>query len=135
MVPAAMGAPFSSRSLTEFWGRRWDTAIQKVLVRLIRPVVAATGGGGAALLLAVFAGSGAVHVFLISLLGADAQSCASMFAFFAAQAVLVAVDRRALTTRPRAAGDANVTKTVFMWASLAVTAPLFVVPVLTLNGV
>ena len=88
-----------------------------------------------ALLLAVFAGSGALHVFLISLLGSDAQSCASMFAFFAAQAVLVAVERRVLTTRCRAGGGTNMATTVFMWASLAVTAPLFVIPVLTLNSI
>jgi Membrane bound O-acyl transferase family len=60
-----MQAPLRSKSLAEFWGRRWNTAFRDLTYRfLFRPLIARFGPTGA--LFAGFAFSGLVHDLVIS---------------------------------------------------------------------
>jgi hypothetical protein len=60
-----MQAPLRSKSLAEFWGRRWNTAFRDLTYRfLFRPLTARRGPTGA--LFAGFAFSGLVHDLVIS---------------------------------------------------------------------
>jgi hypothetical protein len=60
-----MRNPLRSASLTEFWGRRWNTAFHELAARFtfrpLRPLVGATGA-----LLLVFLVSGLIHELVIS---------------------------------------------------------------------
>jgi hypothetical protein len=60
-----MRNPVRSTSLTEFWGRRWNTAFHELASRFtfrpLRPIVGATGA-----LLLVFVVSGLIHELVIS---------------------------------------------------------------------
>ncbi len=61
-----MGAPVRSTSLSEFWGRRWNTAFRDLSHRyLFRPLVGRFGG--AETMLAVFVVSGLIHDAVISI--------------------------------------------------------------------
>lgn len=61
-----MRAPLRSRSLAEFWGRRWNTAFNLLVKEfLFRPLCPAVGAKAATLL--VFMLSGLVHELVISL--------------------------------------------------------------------
>jgi len=61
-----MRHPLRASSLTEFWGRRWNTAFHELASRYIfRPWQRAVGATGATLL--VFLVSGLIHELVISL--------------------------------------------------------------------
>lgn len=61
-----MHAPIYSASLSEFWGRRWNTAFQSLAhTYVFRPLVRPLGTVGATV--AVFAVSGVIHDVVISL--------------------------------------------------------------------
>jgi hypothetical protein len=61
-----MRNPLRSRSLAEFWGRRWNTAFHEVATRFtFRPLRPTVGRTGATLL--VFLVSGLVHELVISI--------------------------------------------------------------------
>jgi len=65
-APLVMDRPLASRTLTEFWGRRWNTAFHILGERLVfRPLVRKTGAARA--MLAVFLVSGLVHDAVITL--------------------------------------------------------------------
>ena len=67
-IPAVplMRAPLLSRSLGEFWGRRWNTAFNKLATKfLFNPLHRKVMGLRTASML-VFLGSGLVHELLIS---------------------------------------------------------------------
>ena len=61
-----MQHPLRSRSLAEFWGRRWNTAFHELAARFtFRPLRATVGRLGATLL--VFLISGVIHELVISI--------------------------------------------------------------------
>jgi hypothetical protein len=64
-APPIMDGAVRSRSLAEFWGRRWNRAFRDVAyAHVFRPLVPRVGATGASL--AVFAVSGVVHELMIS---------------------------------------------------------------------
>ena len=64
-APPLMNRPFSSTSLSEFWGRRWNTAFRDLNHRYVFLPLTATLGTRAAAF-AGFVASGLVHDFVIS---------------------------------------------------------------------
>jgi alginate O-acetyltransferase complex protein AlgI len=83
--------PAASRSLGEFWGRRWNRAFSAVARdRVFKPV--ARRWGGAAGILATFAFSGILHDLLISLPAGAGYGLPS--AYFLLHGGLVLAERR-----------------------------------------
>jgi predicted DCC family thiol-disulfide oxidoreductase YuxK len=65
-APPIMRAPLFTRSVAEFWGKRWNTAFHELVHRFtFRPASRVVGAVPATLL--VFLGSGLIHDLLISL--------------------------------------------------------------------
>jgi len=120
----AMDAPYRSRSFGEFWGRRWDRAMQSILfVAAYRPARAlGAGRGGAAL--ATFVLSAAVHTCGVAVGGASTAECGSMFAFFLVQAGFVLIE---------AAVESPAGWLVTM-GCISLSAPLFALPLLAVCG-
>ncbi len=117
--------PHRSRSLGEFWGRRWNGLVRDWLGRhVFRP--AARRGHPALGVLAAFAVSGAIHAYpVLVTLGPAWASC--MLGFFGVHGALTIGERKVgLDRLPEAAGR-GWTVAVFV-----VTGPLFVAPVLRL---
>jgi hypothetical protein len=65
-APAIMRAPLSARSLSDFWGRRWNLGFRQLTHRLVFQPARIRFGALAALLLSFFA-SGLIHDLVISL--------------------------------------------------------------------
>jgi hypothetical protein len=85
-----MSAPILSRSLSEFWGQRWNLGFRQLAHDLIfRPLYGRLGAGGAGFL--VFLASGLIHDFVISLPAAGGYGLPT--AYFALQGAGVAVER------------------------------------------
>ncbi|MFO0684678.1 MAG: MBOAT family protein [Sandaracinus sp.] len=126
-VPAVQEDPILSRTLGEFWGRRWNRAVGGWLRKHCFTPLARRGRPRAGLALA-FVASALLHfwpVFVALGLG----PALLMAGFFGAQAILVVVEARLGIARwPRPIGRAL---TVL---ALLGTSPLFTLPVLGLFG-
>ncbi|HEV3085457.1 MAG TPA: membrane bound O-acyl transferase family-domain-containing protein [Gemmataceae bacterium] len=83
-------APLLARSLTEFWGRRWNLAFSEMAaVAVVRPLRPCLGTGGT--VMAAFLFSGVVHELAISVpVGAG---YGGPFAYFALHGALVLLER------------------------------------------
>lgn len=91
-----MRNPVRSRSLSEFWGRRWNTAFHELATRFtFRPLRAAVGGTAATLL--VFLLSGLIHELVISLPAGGGYGLPT--GYFALQGLGVASERSRLGRR------------------------------------
>jgi predicted DCC family thiol-disulfide oxidoreductase YuxK len=85
-----MQNPLRSRSLAEFWGRRWNTAFHELATRFtFRPLRAAVGRAGATLL--VFLVSGLIHELVISIPGSGGYGLPT--GYFVLQGLGVAGER------------------------------------------
>lgn len=88
-----MSAPLCSKSLSEFWGKRWNLGFRQLSHDLIfRPVHRSVGAGGAAFL--VFVVSGLIHDFVISLPARAGYGLPTIY--FMLQGAGVALERSAL---------------------------------------
>ena len=122
-VECVMDAPWRATSLQEFWGRRWNRPIHATFHRVVfLPLRRAVPGTVAAL--GAFTASGTFHALLVAGMGGTAEQCAATAAFFLAQWALLGLER-AFALRG------------WLWTagSLAVTAPLFLHPILEINGI
>jgi hypothetical protein len=126
-TPAVQDAPIRSRSITEFWGRRWNRAVGAwlrkhcfaPLARRKRPVLG---------VLASFAASAAIHFWPV-LVAVGWEMASRMAAFFVVQALLVLLEARWGAARwPPLAGHA------WTIAWMLATSPLFMVPILAVLG-
>jgi hypothetical protein len=121
-IPPINDAPLLSRSVSEFWAKRWNRVVSKILHdRCYRPF--AKYGTTVALFVA-FAASAALHAWLIGItLGAVAAT--SWAVFFLAQPLLILVERRLRVRRWRPALG-------WLWtmSTLALLSPLFTEPLL-----
>ena len=120
----AMDAPYRSTSFGEFWGRRWDSAMQSILFAAAYRPARALGAPRAVAVLATFVLSAAVHTAGVAAGGASTAQCASMFAFFVAQAGFVVLE---------AAAGAPAGRLMTM-GCLLLSAPLFAAPLLSVCG-
>ena len=117
--------PALSRSLGEFWGRRWNRLVNAWLARTVFGPVARLGRPRLGLL-AAFLVSGLIHAWPV-LTAMGAAWAAPMFAFFVAHGLLVLVERPLGVARwPRWAGHA------WTWTLFALTLPLFTAPILAI---
>ncbi len=119
-APRLHDAPFLSRSVAEFWGRRWNLGVARILRRRFFAPLARRGPGLA--LVATFAVSAAGHAY-----GAGAAlgpgAALAWGAFFLVQPLLIAAERRLGVARwPTAAGHA------WTIAAMLAVSPLFVEP-------
>ena len=93
---ALMNRPLASTSLSEFWGRRWNTAFRDLTHRfLFRPCAAWFGARGG-----IFAGflfSGAIHDLVISVPARGGYGGPTMF--FAIQGAAMLIERSAFGRR------------------------------------
>ncbi|HEV2608615.1 MAG TPA: MBOAT family protein [Xanthomonadaceae bacterium] len=90
-LPTLSDAPLLSRSVSEFWAKRWNRVVSKILHdRFYKPFAKY---GTTVALLAAFAASAALHAWLIGIL-MGATCAASWAAFFLAQPLLILVERR-----------------------------------------
>jgi Membrane bound O-acyl transferase family len=88
-----MSAPLSSKSLSEFWGKRWNLGFRQLSYDLIfRPLHRSFGAVGAGFL--VFLVSGVIHDFVISVPARAGYGLPT--AYFAFQGVGVALERSGL---------------------------------------
>ena len=97
-IPARvlMNRPLASTSLSEFWGRRWNTAFRDLTYRfLFRPCAAWFGPRGG--VLAGFLFSGAIHDVVISVPARGGYGGPTMF--FAIQGAAMVFERSALGRR------------------------------------
>ena len=120
-APLLHDRPQESRSLSEFWARRWNRVVSSLLHDLcFRPAARVSPALG---LIAAFAASAAIHGYAMGVaLGLVAGL--SWAAFFLAQPLLIAAERASGARRwPPMAGRA------WTVAALALPAPLFLEPV------
>lgn len=125
--PPVQEAPILSRSIAEFWGRRWNRAVGGWLRKHCFAPLARRGRARAGLV-ASFVASAALHVWPVWV-AIGAAPAAAMGTFFVLQAGLVWLESRLGVGRwSRPAGHA--------WAVLWLvgTSPLFVGPVLLIAG-
>lgn len=86
--------PFASRSLADFWNRRWNRAfVEMDRILFLRPLHKLLGPTGA--LVGVFVISGLLHEFAISFPAGGGYG--SPFAYFVLHGVLVCIERRFVT--------------------------------------
>ena len=85
-----MASPFLSRSLSEFWGKRWNLGFRQLAYDLIfAPLHKKLGAGVAGFI--VFAASGLIHDFVISLPARGGYGLPT--AYFVLQGAGVAAER------------------------------------------
>jgi alginate O-acetyltransferase complex protein AlgI len=90
-APPIMNAPLRSRSIAEFWGRRWNAAFNQLAMRFVfRPV--AHRLGPAAATIAAFGASGLVHELVISVPARGGYGLPT--AYFLLQGAALLVERR-----------------------------------------
>ncbi len=117
-VVACHDNPIQAKSLSDFWGKRWDRAVQMMLKDTVfAPLVSVYG-----LTLAVwftFFASGILHVWALLWAGMPTRLCGYMWLFFVLQPVLLELERRFQVP----------------WIPvLAVSSPLFLEPFLSMLG-
>jgi alginate O-acetyltransferase complex protein AlgI len=96
-APPIMNAPLRSRSVAEFWGRRWNAAFNQLASALIfRPVARRTNAAVATL--CAFGISGLVHELVISLPAGAGYGLPT--AYFLLQGTALLVERRLGSSRP-----------------------------------
>lgn len=120
-------APIRSRTLAEFWAKRWNRAVHALLNEMVfRPV--AKRAGVAAGMMAAFAASAVLH-FVPIWVAYDFTWAMPMGAFFVIHGTLVIVETKLGVSRwPRALGHA------WTLAWFALTLPLFTEPMLRSLG-
>ena len=118
--PVLHDRPYVSRSLTEFWGRRWNRVVSRALRdRCYEPVARWSPGLG---MIAAFAASALIHAYAAAV-SLGSVAAAAWFTFFMAQPALIAAERGLGARRwSPLAGRA------WTAAALAVVAPLFLEP-------
>lgn len=123
-VPPVNDAPYRARSVSEFWAKRWNLVMTRILRdRAFRPL--ARRGAGAALF-ASFALSAVIHAYCMGV-ALGALCALSWGAFLLAQPLIIVAERRLGVRRwPHAVG--------WLWTAvaLAVLSPLFTEPALRL---
>ena len=118
--PLLHDRPYLSRSIAEFWGRRWNRVVSRILrERCFEPLARRSARLG---LVAVFAASALIHAYAAGV-ALDTVAAASWAAFFLAQPALIAAERRIGARRWTEPGGR-----VWTAAALAVVAPLFLEP-------
>ena len=138
-VEPAMDAPWRSRTLREFWGRRWDRPMQRLLAATAFPVGRRCGGPAVGVA-ATFALSAAIHCMGIMASGnVSARSGLAMGAFFALQAVFVlaeaAIGWEPSSRRQVISNTSSSTGRQLLTLALVIgSAPLFVLPLLEMVG-
>ena len=110
--------PIGSQTLGEFWGKRWDKAVQMMLNDVVFSPVREAFGFVAAVWI-TFAASGLLHVYALLWAGCNWTLCAYMSCFFVAQPLLLQLER--------------VVKVPWL-PVLSVTTPLFLEPFLQVAG-
>ena len=126
-IPAMMDAPILSRSIAEFWGRRWNRTIHEMLRdAFYRPL--ARRRQPRLGVLAAFLGSAALH-FWVVVFAVGPWPALVAASFFVVQAVLALAEDRLRVRRWRPAAARAWTLGAF-----ALSAPLFIEPFLRALG-
>ena len=122
-VPSLHRSPARSRTLSEFWGQRWNRLVGSWLrAHAFEPL--ARAGLPRAGIVAAFGASAIVHAYPTAL-AVGLGPAATIGAFFVAHGALIVVEAQVGVRRwPRAARHA------FLVAAFAATLPLFVEPFL-----
>jgi D-alanyl-lipoteichoic acid acyltransferase DltB (MBOAT superfamily) len=95
-APPVMNRPLASQSLSEFWGRRWNTAFRDLAHRLVfRPLASRLGPRVG--LVAGFLASGLVHDLVISVPAGGGYGGPTMF--FVIQGTAISLERSRLGAR------------------------------------
>lgn len=125
-APSLMRSPFLSKSVTEFWTKRWNIAASQLGFRPLCFTPLARHGSVFALF-AAFTASAVGHVLLAFMAMGRWKISISCGAFFMLQPLLIIAERRMKVRRwPTTAARA------WTLAALGVTSPLFVEPVIQL---
>ena len=102
-LPKLMDRPLGATSLADFWGRRWDTVVQGMLVNVYAfvagPLLSDAAGcprrpARAVALMATFFASGIWHAYPIIVLGIEGPYLCMMIGYFLVQGVLCLVERQ-----------------------------------------
>jgi hypothetical protein len=129
IIPRTHFDPIVSRSVGEFWGRRWNMIVHEMLrTHCFRPL--ARRGHLRAGVLAAFAASAALHFWII-FVPLGLRQAASMGGFFLLQGLFMLVERRLAVARWKRPWQHTWTV-----ACVLGTSPLFTEPMLALlpNG-
>eukprot|EP00128_Syssomonas_multiformis_P009496 Colp12_sorted_trinity150504_noHs@11655 len=92
-------APFQSRSLREFWGQRWNRAVQPVLKRFVQTPCKSRGLHPIIGLFGTFALSGFIHSYPLLVAGFAMEMAMLMFSYFILQGVLIVLESLFLTSK------------------------------------
>merc|ERR1712217_524914 len=89
-APKLMKNPCGAQTLHEFWGQRWDTAIQDILHKYIyAPLRKRLKASRALAVLSTFVVSGLIHAWPVYMAGLEFTQSVSMMGYFLSQCGLV----------------------------------------------
>ena len=87
-IPSTFRDPHRSRTLAEFWGKRWNLVIRDLLSGgVFKPLVRLSGSPTLARLV-TFAASGLLHIVPLAVTNQDTIVHSEMFSFFVASSVI-----------------------------------------------
>lgn len=127
-IPPLMRAPILSRSIAEFWGRRWNRPVHELLRAAFFAPLARRGWVRAGFF-AAFLGSAVLHLWIV-VFALGPKPATIMAAFFVVQGLLALVEDRLRVRRWRPAAAHAWTLGTF-----TLSAPLFIEPFLRALGI
>ncbi len=119
-LPAIHDAPWCSKSLSDFWGRRWNTWMSDWFREVVNILPKWSRGLG---VLGIFVFSGFIHEIMINLplwLMTGAKVMGTMLMFFGIQGVATVIDRKYIAPL----GFQRLRR-CFLWLSILIPLPLF----------
>jgi hypothetical protein len=133
VMPQLMLSPEASVSLREFWGKRWNTVIQRSLKDGVYAPLLQKGRAWCSRELATaatFAASGLIHTYPVFVATLSVGAGLHMLSYFLSQLVLMGLEQR-LQMRRRGLSS----RRAFTFLSLLLPAPLLFEPLLAMRGV
>jgi len=92
-LQCTMQQPWQAKSLRDFWAKRWNLTIQRMLKDVVYQPAIDSGCTRSVAVWLTFLASGGLHVYPLLLVGMPVWSVLQMLAFFMLQPVLITVEQ------------------------------------------
>ena len=129
-LPSMMDRPWLALSLQEFWSRRWNGMVKRLLHDLVFRPMRRAGFQPAGASFAAFCASGYLHAYPLIMTVGLTWHVAQVFAFFVIEAILVSVERLLL---PRLQLTA-MWRRVWVFLAVVLPLPLLAVPMMAMSS-